>query len=141
MSSIMHKTTIEQTFELLIKCMMQFKHSLTELGSEYDLSSMQAMMIMLLDEPGSMNSFAKLFNCDASNVTGIVDGLEQKKLASRFPDTKDRRIKMIKLSPKGESIRKKLLSKLVDKNGLVNLNLKHSDLDAFISLLEKITLP
>lgn len=136
----MQKTTVEQTFELLIKCMMQFKHSLAELGSEYDLSSMQAMMIMLLDEPGSMNSFAKLFNCDASNVTGIVDGLEQKNLALRFPDIKDRRIKMIKLSSKGKNVRRLLLSRLVDKNGLVSLNLKHSELNEFISLLEKITL-
>ena len=139
MSSISHKQAIEQSFELLIKSMMQSKHRLVELGSELDLTAMQAMVVLLLDAPRPMNSFTKVLNCDASNVTGIIDGLEQKNLAARYPDQNDRRIKMIKLSPKGKALRKKLLNRLVDSQGSVLFKLSLIELNTLISLLKKIT--
>ncbi len=78
---------LEQSYMALIKFLMLSKHRLFELGALYHLTGMQAVMVFLLDEPRSMSSFAKFFNCDASNVTGLVDGLEQKKLAARYEYT------------------------------------------------------
>ena len=120
---------------------MQSKHRLIELGSKLGLTGMQAFMVLLLDEPKQMNSFTKVFNCDASNITGLVDGLEQKKLASRFPDDKDRRIKMVKLTAKGETLRIKLLKELLSSEGSVLFNLSLEELEKLNSLLRKITLP
>jgi len=139
MSSINHGKAVEQSFELLIKCMLQSKHRLVELGSELNLTAMQAIILLLLDKPKPMHSFTKVFNCDASNITGLVDGLELKKLAARFPDEKDRRIKMIKLSSKGEKFRVTLLARLEKSQGSVLLKLNSKELSTLNSLLQKIT--
>ncbi len=138
MSSISQKQAVEQSFELLIKCMMQSKHRLVELGSDYELTAMQTMMLILLDAPKPMNSFTKVFNCDASNITGIVDGLEAKKLAARYPDKLDRRLKMIKLSTKGETLKKKLIGKLIDDESSILFNLSLNELNTLTSLLKKL---
>src|SRR5256885_761413 len=98
-------TDLEQSYVILVKFLMLSKRRLIELGAEHDLTGMQAMMVFLLNEPRPMYSFKTIFNCDASNVTGLVDGLEQKQLASRYEDKRDRRIKMVKLDAKGRKIR------------------------------------
>lgn len=139
MSSIKPRRGVEESFELLIKCMMQSKHRLIDIGSDMDLTGMQTMMILLLDAPKPMNNFTKVFNCDASNITGIVDGLEQKKLAARFPSDKDRRLKMISLSQKGKDLRSKLLDRLIDSQASVLFELDQSEIDTLIKLLRKIT--
>jgi DNA-binding MarR family transcriptional regulator len=85
-----------------------------------------------------MNSFTKIFNCDASNITGIVDGLEQKKLALRCEHPDDRRIKMIKLSAKGEKTRTALLRQLTAAEGPILSALTPREFNTFIKLLDKI---
>lgn len=138
MSSIKPENVVEQSFVLLIKCMLQSKHRLIELGSEYDLTAMQTMLMLMLDTPRPMNSFTKLLNCDASNITGIVDGLEQKDLASRFAGIDDRRIKMVKLSPKGLSLKAKLFQRLSEHGSTALSKLSAPELETFTALLTKI---
>lgn len=140
MSSISKRATVERSLGLLIKFMMQSKHRIFEIGSELNLTNMQAMVIFHLDEPSPMNKLAELFNCDASNMTGIVDGLEQKGFAKRYSSEQDRRIKMVSLSEQGEALRSELLHELVDKQGTILFRLSDEELDTFNSLLQKITL-
>lgn len=139
MSSISN-SSVENSLGLLIKFMMQSKHRIIEIGSELNLTSMQAMVVFLLDKPSPMNKLTKLFNCDASNMTGIIDGLEQKAVAHRFTSDQDRRIKMVKLSAEGEKLRAKLLNNLVDKQGAILHKLTAKELEEFNSLLQKMTL-
>jgi hypothetical protein len=73
-----HTTSLEASYLVFIEFLMLSKQRVIELGSECDLTGMQTMMLFLLDRPRPMNHFKKIFNCDASNVTGLVDGLEQK---------------------------------------------------------------
>lgn len=61
-----------------------------------------------LEQPRTMSELAQALHCDNSNVTGIVDSLEEKDLAVRFPSEVDRRIKVVELTVKGE----KLLARL-----------------------------
>ena len=138
MSNISQNKLVEKSFELLIKCMMQSKHRLMELGSNMGLPGMQAMMVLMLDQPKPMNSFTKIFNCDASNITGIVDGLEEKELAARFPSTRDRRIKMIELSETGKELRNQLLSALVEQHKSALFNLTTEEIGQLNRLLSKI---
>jgi DNA-binding MarR family transcriptional regulator len=76
---------------------------MTELG----LSFQQSMALMRLDtgQPLPMNALATALQCDNSNVTGIVDRLEAAGLAERRPDPRDRRVKVVALTPKGEEVR------------------------------------
>lgn len=133
------QASLEQSYLALIKFLMLSKRRIMELGAQNDMSGMQAMTIFLLDCPRPMNSFKKVFNCDASNVTGLVDGLEHKNLASRYENAADRRIKMVKLTPTGERMRTSLISDItVHENPLLS-RLSNDELTTFITLLEKIT--
>jgi len=133
------QTTLEQSYLVLVKFLMLSKRRVFELGAECGLTGMQAMMLFLLDHPCPMNNFKKVFNCDASNITGLVDGLEQKKLASRYENLDDRRLKMVKLEAKGKRVRATLISNLTSHNSPLLSKLSPGELRTFIELLQKIT--
>jgi DNA-binding MarR family transcriptional regulator len=61
-----------------------------------------------LDRARTMSEIAAVLHCDNSNVTGIVDGLEEKGLATRQPSPDDRRVKLIALTPEGRKVRARL---------------------------------
>jgi DNA-binding MarR family transcriptional regulator len=129
----------EETYLHLFKFLMMSKHRVIELGAEYGLTGMQTTTIFLLDKPKPMNSFRKVFNCDASNVTGLVDGLEQKHLASRYENPDDRRIKMVQLEPKGKKVRTSLLRKLNPHDSPLLSKLSSDEQKTFLSLVRKMT--
>jgi DNA-binding MarR family transcriptional regulator len=65
--------------------------------------------LRLLDKPRTMSEVADFLHCDNSNVTGIVDVLEEKGLATRRPDQRDRRVKLIALTAEGRRVRTRLM--------------------------------
>ncbi len=62
-----------------------------------------------LDEPRTMSEIATALHCDRSNVTGIVDNLEERELARRTASERDRRVKLIELTAQGRRLRTRLL--------------------------------
>jgi MarR family transcriptional regulator, organic hydroperoxide resistance regulator len=75
--------------------------------SELGLSMQQSMAISTL-EPGvplPMSALAEAMHCDNSNITGIVDRLEAAGLAERRASERDRRVKAVVLTEKGERTR------------------------------------
>jgi DNA-binding MarR family transcriptional regulator len=75
--------------------------------SEMGLSMQQAMALGNL-RPGvhmPMSALATAMHCDNSNITGIVDRLEAAGLAGRRPGERDRRVKAVVLTPKGEKVK------------------------------------
>ena len=84
------------------------------IASEFDLAPAQVMALKSL-EPGSpkpMSELATLMRCDNSNVTGIVDRLEARGLVARRPGDRDRRVKMLEVTPEGEELRRQLHDRL-----------------------------
>jgi DNA-binding MarR family transcriptional regulator len=65
-----------------------------------------------LGEPKTMSEIATILHCDNSNVTGIVDGLEERGLATRTPSAQDRRVKLIALTAEGRRIRDRLVKEI-----------------------------
>ncbi|HVY96385.1 MAG TPA: MarR family transcriptional regulator [Solirubrobacterales bacterium] len=65
--------------------------------------------LRMLDEPRAMGEIAAFLHCDNSNVTGIVDGLEEKGLVERRPAEHDRRVKLIALTAAGRRLRARLM--------------------------------
>jgi len=59
-----------------------------------------------------MGEVADCLRVDASNMTGVVDRLEQRGLVKRRPSTDDRRIKTLVLTPDGRATRDRLLAAL-----------------------------
>jgi DNA-binding MarR family transcriptional regulator len=133
------EVSFQESYMALVEFLMLNKRQVIEHGSRYGLTAMQAMTLFLLDHPRPMHSFKTIFNCDASNVTGLVDGLEQKQLASRFENPDDRRIKMVKILPKGSRVRASLLNKLAGPDSYILSHLSTKEVKQFISLVKKIT--
>ena len=91
------------------------KPELYGLSDSRDLTILQMFALCLLepDQEVPMNSLSGMLHCDASNVTGIVDKLVSISMVNRQESTKDRRIKIIKLTPGGLALRSEFLEKCV----------------------------
>src|ERR1700694_4026648 len=71
----------------------------TELASQYKLSAVQAKGLLLLQPDGAMTmrAIAGQLEYDASNLTGVVDRLEELGAVRRQPHPSDRRAKGVVL--------------------------------------------
>jgi DNA-binding MarR family transcriptional regulator len=84
------------------------KPRFSAIGQEFDLAPQQAMALRTLHEPRPMGELAKYLFCDNSNVTGIVDRLEERGLVERRPADHDRRVKLIELTEDGQRVRREI---------------------------------
>ncbi|MDB5179613.1 MAG: transcriptional regulator, MarR family [Candidatus Saccharibacteria bacterium] len=124
----------------LLEFLMTAKQGLIAVGKEYDLTPIQAMTLALVDKdnPKPMNSFQKLYNCDASNITGIIDGLEEKKLALRGEHPEDRRVKTILLTDEGVVVQGRLIDSFTEIDHMILGNLTEAELASFKSIIIKL---
>lgn len=85
-------------------------------AAEFDLSPPQAHALMHMGTPHvrSMGDLAETMHCDASNVTGIIDRLEERGLVERRPGDRDRRVKTLVMTAAGEALRERLGARLLD---------------------------
>ena len=83
-------------------------------ASEFELSPPQVRALGVLDpdRPVPMSELAEALHCDNSNVTGIVDRLEDRGLVERRSATHDRRVKMLAVTERGAEIRERLAERL-----------------------------
>jgi DNA-binding MarR family transcriptional regulator len=77
-----------------------------------------------------MVSLARSLHCHDSNVTGLVDRLEQRGLIERQSNPKDRRVKLIALTKAGETLRDRLSERLFEPLPFI----------AVLTLQDKVTL-
>jgi DNA-binding MarR family transcriptional regulator len=68
--------------------------------------------LRFLEQPQTMGRMAELLHCDPSNVTGIVDALEERNLAERKPSEVDRRVKVVELTVPGEKLRARSIEEM-----------------------------
>ena len=100
-------TAAREAWRLFWRIFTQDKRRRWSILSELGISPQQAMAIGAL-EPGvpvPMSALAEALHCDNSNITGIVDRLEAAGLAERRPGDRDRRVKAVVLTEKGEWMR------------------------------------
>ena len=83
-------------------------------ASEFDLSPPQVRALGMLDpdRPVPMSELAEALHCDNSNVTGIVDRLEDRGLVERRSASHDRRVKMLAVTERGAEVRDRLAERL-----------------------------
>jgi MarR family transcriptional regulator, organic hydroperoxide resistance regulator len=101
------------------------KRRFMAIASEFDLSPPQVMALRQLDpaEPKPMSELAIALRCDNSNVTGIVDRLEDRGLVQRRPGEHDRRVKMLMITERGAQVRAGLAARLDEPpEALANLS-------------------
>jgi MarR family transcriptional regulator, organic hydroperoxide resistance regulator len=69
--------------------------------------------LRLLEQPQAMGRMAELLRCDPSNVTAIVDALEERGLARRKPSEGDRRVKVVELTAAGRRLRARAVKEML----------------------------
>lgn len=124
----------------LLEFLLNAKRHLVAIGAEYDLTNIQAITLILLDDKSDcpMKRLGQMFYCDASNVTGIVDGLESKGLVERRSDPDDRRIKTIAILPAGKRLQQQILDRLARDNGYMFDSLSQDEIEQFVCIVQKI---
>jgi DNA-binding MarR family transcriptional regulator len=105
-----------------------------EAAAAAGITAAQAAVLMMLSEPQSMAKLAEQMGCDASNITGLVDRLEAKKLVVRSADEGDRRVKRIKCTAEGKAAVERFQRDLIKASSLAKLSPK-----ARRGLLEALT--
>jgi DNA-binding MarR family transcriptional regulator len=94
-----------QAWMLIHRLMIGNKARFVAIGAELGLSPQQAIALRMLVEPRTMGQLAQALACDSSNVTGIVDRLEDRGFVERRSAEGDRRKKLIVLTEAGERMR------------------------------------
>ena len=95
------------------------------IASEFELSPPQVRALGVLEpgRPVPMSDLAEALHCDNSNVTGIVDRLEDRGLVERRPGEHDRRVKMLLITERGAQVRAGLAARLDEPpEALANLS-------------------
>jgi DNA-binding MarR family transcriptional regulator len=103
-----------EAWALMFELLHHSKQRFMAIASEFELSPPQVMALRQLDpdEPKPMSELAAALRCDNSNVTGIVDRLEDRGLVERRPGERDRRVKMLTITERGAEIRDALGARL-----------------------------
>ena len=109
------KGTAGEAWALLARLMFrEGKPRFPSIAGELDLSAAQAICLRLLSEPRPMGDLAMAMHCDNSNITGIVDRLEERGLVERQPADYDRRVKLIAATEAGLDLRDELNKRLAE---------------------------
>lgn len=108
----------------------------TQLAAEHGLTAVQAKVLLLLQPDGAMTmrTIAGQLQYDASNLTGVVDRLEELGAVRRQPHPHDRRAKGVLLTESGHRTRKAFWERLTNRSGPLG-KLNSRELSSLRSLL------
>ena len=128
-----------RAWQLLMRFFFAQREHLPAWGEPFDLSPVQCHLLHLIepDEPLPMSRLADVLQCDASNVTGLIDRLEARGIVERRPSPADRRVKVVQLTPTGSRLRAQLLRRMTARP-LPLSRLGARDHRALVKILERL---
>jgi DNA-binding MarR family transcriptional regulator len=128
------------TWRRLTELFLSRKHQVMEIASTHGLNpgAMNALLFLQPGQPCSMGTLADAWKCDASNVTWLVDRLEEHGLAERRPHPTDRRVRTVALTRKGTKMRAQIESKMFEAPANFR-DLSTSDIETLRRILRKLT--
>jgi DNA-binding MarR family transcriptional regulator len=101
---------LARTFFALL---MQHRSYFQGLFAEIGISAPQVQVLHFLSEgPLTMRELATKCNCEPSNLTGLIDQLEAKRMVQRKVAKTDRRVKLVSVTRTGRAFRDKLFARL-----------------------------
>jgi DNA-binding MarR family transcriptional regulator len=90
--------------------MQRMKQHSARRAADYDMSVAQVRALYALREPLSMRELADRLYLDPSNLTALVDRLEDLGLVERTADADDRRVKRLVITARGEAVADEIIS-------------------------------
>ncbi|NGN69031.1 MarR family transcriptional regulator [Streptomyces sp. A7024] len=95
-------TVTREVVDLIGTVVARFHGDYEAAAAAHSLTGAQARLLALLArEPLPMRRIAQRLKCEPSNVTGIVDRLEERGLVERRPAPADRRVKLAAVTAEG----------------------------------------
>jgi DNA-binding MarR family transcriptional regulator len=87
----------------------RIKQDTTRKAADWDVSVAQVRALYALREPLSMRELAERLYLDPSNLTALVDRLEELGLVERQADADDRRVKRLVITEKGVHLSEEII--------------------------------
>ena len=104
-----------EAWSLIHWMMVTNKQRFMAMAHEFDLAPQQMIALRMLGAgPRKMSELAQALFCDNSNVTGIVDRLEERGLVRREADEDDRRVKLLVLTKEGDRMRVEITKRMAE---------------------------
>jgi DNA-binding MarR family transcriptional regulator len=127
------------TWRRMTELFLSRKHHVMEIAAAHGLNpgAMNALLFLEPGQPCSMGTLVDAWKCDASNVTWLVDRLEEHGLAERRPHPTDRRVRTVALTRKGTKMRAQIESRMFEAPPSFR-ELSTSDLEALRRILNKL---
>ena len=103
--------TLFTTWSLLHQSYSLIYKNLDQLMTRAGISQAQASVLVVLKSVGRplpLSRLARLLVQEAQSVTSLIDRLEGRGLVHRVPDTRDRRVINVELTPEGEALFERL---------------------------------
>ena len=97
-----------EVLELLFAYVNRLQAHFEAVAAAHDLTPIQAKVILSLGQPEPMRCLADELGCDPSNVTALVDKLEERGLLTREGAKEDRRVKVLAATTSGTKLREAL---------------------------------
>lgn len=105
--------------------------------SDIDLTETQAAVLRELETPLTQRQIADALSCEPSNVTFVIDKLENRELVARTPHPRDRRVNVVELTDAGRKARTETIERFESSSPLAGLS--DRELDQLEALLTKAT--
>ena len=83
-------------------------------------------------------ALAQAINADKSRIIGVLDDLQQRGLIKRQPDTADRRVHLLSLTPAGDKLRRSVEAAIRGSEEEVLAALPAADREAFLRSLKAL---
>ena len=97
---------------------------------EGDLTLTQSLILLTIPDDGfDMTSLSQQIGVDNSTATRLVDNLIKKRWVLKEKNVADRRSSLVKLTGKGEAIRKKIEKRIDEYGEMVKSSLPPEDLE------------
>ena len=127
-----------EAWRLITAVMMARKQQFPQIAASVNLNpgALHALLTLDPDEPQRMSVLAGGWGCDASNVTWLVDRLEENGLVERRSDATDRRVRTVALTDKGVRVRKDVEALIYDPPPAIAA-LSATDLETLCRVLRK----
>jgi len=94
-----------EVVELLFSYVERLRAHFESVAAAHDLTVMQAKVLMFLGDAEPMRCVAENLGCDPSNITGVVDRLQDRGFLTRSEDPNDRRVKLLHATAAGKRLR------------------------------------
>ena len=118
----------------------QFTHALDihvrRVAEQLSITATQVVALRELSDPITARELATRMSCEPSNVTFVLDRLEQQSLIQRRPHPTDRRAKQIVLTAAGQRCRANVLKHLSTQSPLAPLTAAQQE--SFRDLLQTL---